>query len=144
MHVKFLCVTLLLCLALACLLFFTARTIQAYQQFQQNHQRILSGDVSSIDTWMTFPYIAHVYRIPENCLYQSLRLPNTWMVRHATLRVIADHYARPLPGIIRDVQRVILRYRQDHTICEPAAPPVSPAGLWPGVQIGLGLESGAL
>jgi hypothetical protein len=116
-HIKFLCVSLLLCLALAGLLFSATRTIQAYQQLQQSHQRTLSGDVSSIDAWMTFPYIARVYQIPENCLYQSLHLPGSWTVRHSTLRVIADHYTRSVDSVIKDVQQVILRYRRDHTIC---------------------------
>lgn len=133
-HVKFLCVSLLLCLALACLLFSATRTIQAYQQLQQSHQRILSGDVSSVDAWMTFPYIARVYHIPENCLYQTLHLPGTWMVRHSTLRVIADYYARPVDSIIRDVQRVILGYRQNHAICGTLAPSSATvsAGNWQG------------
>jgi hypothetical protein len=127
-HLKFFYVSFLLCVALACLLLSAARTIQAYQQLQQSHQRILSGDVSSIDAWMTFPYIARVYQIPENCLYQSLRFPNTWMVRHATLHVIADHYARPLQNVIREVQRIIVHYRQNHAICGPPASPSSMAG----------------
>lgn len=116
-HIKFLCVSFLLCLALVCLLFSATRTIQAYQQLQQSHQRTLSGDVSSIDAWMTFPYIARVYHVPENCLYQSLHLPGSWTVRHSTLRVIADHYARSVDSVIKDVQQAILRYRINHIIC---------------------------
>lgn len=130
MRVKFLCVSLLLCLALGCLLFSAVETIQAYQKVQQSHQRILSGDVNSIDSWMTFPYIARVYHVPESCLYQSLRFPNTWMVRHSTLRVIADHYARPVDKVIRDVRQVILNYRKNHTICGTPAPST------PGVNSG--------
>ena len=125
MRIKFFCFCLLLCLALGCLLFSAAETIQAYQKVQQSHQRILSGDVNSIDSWMTFPYIARVYHIPEGCLYQSLRFPNTWMVRHSTLRVIADRYARPLQTVIQDVRQVILRYRKDRTICGTPIPPAS-------------------
>ncbi len=129
MRIKFFCVCLLLCLALGCLLFSAAETIQAYQKVQQSHQRILSGDVNSIDAWMTFPYVARVYHIPEGCLYQSLNLPNTWMVRHSTLRVIADHYARPVQAVIQDVRQVILRYRKNHAICGAQTPAASTASL---------------
>jgi len=128
-HVKFLCFCLLLCLALGCLFFSAVKTIQAYQQVQQSHQRTLSGDVSSIDSWMTLPYIAHVYHIPESCLYQSLNLPGSWMVRHSTLRVIADHYALPTERLIQEVRQVILRYRKDHSICGTPTPLPSPAEL---------------
>lgn len=128
-RVKFLCFSLLLCLALGCLFFSAVKTIQAYQQVQQSHQRALSGDVSSIDSWMTFPYIARVYHVPESCLYQALHLPSTWMVRHSTLRVIADHYARPVEKVIQDVRQVILRYRRDHSICGTPTPLPSPAEL---------------
>ncbi len=128
-RVKFLYFSLLLCVALGCLLFSAVKTIQAYQQVQQSHQRILSGDVNSIDAWMTFPYIARVYHIPEGCLYQSLHFPNTWMVRHSTLRVIADHYARPVESVMRDVRQVILKYRKNHAICGTPTPPPSTAEL---------------
>lgn len=133
--VKFLCVSLLLCLALVCMLFSAVGTLRAYQQLQQKHQRVLVGDVTTIDSWMTLPYIARVYHVPEACLYPSLHLPSSWLVRHSTLRTIADHYKRPVTRVIHDVQQAILNYRQHRNACEapasptPSASPVPHKGL---------------
>lgn len=125
-RVKFLLVSLLLILALACMFFSAAGTIQAYQQFEKNHQRITSGDVSTVDAWMTLSYVAHVYHVPETCLYQSLHVLNSWLTRRATLRALADRYRRPVNQVILDVQHAILNYRKHHVICpEPSPPPTT-------------------
>jgi hypothetical protein len=105
------------------MLFSAVGTIQAYQQLQQNHQRILAGDITTVDSWMTLPYVARVYHVPEACLYPSLHLPNTWTVRHSTLRSIADRYKRPVDKVIHDVQQVIISYRAHHSMCGPPASP---------------------
>jgi hypothetical protein len=122
-RVKFLLVSLLLALALACMFFSAAGTIQAYQQFEKNHQRITSGDVSTVDSWMTLPYVAHVYHVPETCLYQSLHVLNSWPTRHETLRALADRYRRPVNQVILEVQYAILNYRKHHIICPAPSPP---------------------
>lgn len=109
------------------MLFSAVGTIQAYQKFQQNHQRILSGDVSTVDSWMTLPYVARVYHVPEPCFYQSLNVSATWLTRHSTLRDIAGHYKRPVNNVIIEVRQVILNYRKHHTICGPPASP-TPTG----------------
>ena len=117
--VKFTYTSLLLCLALALTCFTASGTIQAYQQFQRDHQSVQNGDVTTVRPWMTIPYIARVYRVPEPCLTQTLHLNDHWLVEHATLRVLADHYQRPLERLILDVQHVILNYRRKQLNCGP-------------------------
>lgn len=116
---KFVCLCLLLGVALVCLFFTAANTIQAYQQFQQDHQHLVAGDVSTVRFWMTIPYIARVYHVPELCLDQSLHISpsNSQLTKHATLRDIASRSKQPINTIIRDVQRTILNYRQKHMSC---------------------------
>lgn len=123
-HIKFICASLLLCLALTFMFLTATGTIQAYQHFEQDHQRIQAGDVTTVSSWMTIPYIARVYHVPEKCFSQSLHIADRWLVEHATLRVIADHYQRPIDRFIRDVQHVILGYRQRKISCSA---PTSPA-----------------
>lgn len=68
---------------------------------------------------MTIPYVAHVYRVPERCFTQALRLNDGWLVEHATLRVLADHYQRSLTIIIHNIQQVIVNYRRKQLTCGP-------------------------
>ena len=126
-HLKLLCIGLLLGATVACMLFSAVGTIQAYQQLQQNHQRVMSGDVTTIDSWMTLPYVARVYHVPEGCLYPSLHLSNSWQVRHSTLRALADRSGRPVATIIHEVQQVILNYRRHHGTCGPLSPSPPPS-----------------
>lgn len=121
-RLKLLTISLLLCVALASVIFAAANTVQAYQHLTQNRQRIITGDTSTVSPWMTLPYIAHVYHIPESCLIQSLHLPASISKRYASLRFIADYSHRPLDGVMRDVRSAIQQYRQHRFVCPGATP----------------------
>jgi hypothetical protein len=120
---KFVYTSLLLCLAVILTGFTATGTIQAYQHFQQDHQRIQAGDVTTVRSWMTIPYVARVYKVPEPCFTQTLHLNDRWLVEHATLRTLADHYKRSLTGLIINVQHVIVMYRRKQLSCGPPPPP---------------------
>jgi len=105
---------LLVCLALGLTLFFAVRTVQAVQHFQQTHQQVVSGDVRSIRPWMTIPYIARVYRVPESYLLQSLRITDPGSVRHVTLTTLAGRLGLTPDALIYKIQAAILTYRQSH------------------------------
>ena len=103
---------ILLCVALGLTIFCAEETIQAFQRFQQDHKLAISGDVSTISPWMTVPYIAHFYNVPESYLDSSLHITNEMSVRHIPLRALADRAKRPVDGLIHDIQRAILNYRK--------------------------------
>lgn len=122
-HVKLAITGLLLSLAVILVCFSATSTIQAYKHIQQNNRRVQTGDVTTIDAWMTIPYIARVYHVPELCFTQTLRISNRTLAEHATLRTIADHYHWPVQTLIQRMQQVILQYRQKRLSCNP--PPKS-------------------
>lgn len=125
---KFIYTSLLLCVAVILTCFTATGTIQAYQHFQQDHQLIQAGDATTVKAWMTIPYVAHVYKIPEPCFTQTLHLNDRSLVEHATLRVLADHYRRPLQKLITDVQQVIVNFRRKQLTCEPPPKTTKPPG----------------
>jgi hypothetical protein len=114
MRLKFVILGVLLCLSTGAAIFAAVTTFQAIQQFKREHVLAQSGDVSTIRPWMTVHFIAQTYRVPENYLYQSLHIANPQPVRHATLRVLADHYKRPVNDVIHNIQVAILSYRRQH------------------------------
>ncbi|MGH2497061.1 MAG: hypothetical protein ACRDIV_20375 [Ktedonobacteraceae bacterium] len=112
---------ILLCIALGLTIFCAVQTVQAIQRFQQDHKLAVSGDVSTIRSWMTVPFIAHFYNVPESYLEASLHIPPGEPVRHYPLHALADHFKRPLDGLIHDVQHAILNYRKQHAGHNPGS-----------------------
>jgi len=103
----------LLCLALAAAVIATIATVQAFQRLQQTRQLILAGDVRAIQPWMTVHHISIVYHVPENYLYQALKIPKPANAR-LSLMLLAGRYKRPVNQLIHEVQVAILTYRKQH------------------------------
>ena len=111
---KSIIVGVLLALALGLTAFFAVKTIQAFKEYQQQHALVTAGDVRSIRSWMTIPYIAHTYQVPESYLYQSLRITDTQPSRHATLHALALRYKRSVNDLVHTLQGAIQDYRKYH------------------------------
>ncbi len=109
----------LLCIALGVTVFCAIQTVQAIQTFQKNHKLALSGDVSTIRSWMTIPFVARTYHVPESYLVDSLHISNSESLRRDSLGTLAIRYNRPLNAFINDVQRSILLYRKQHPLQSP-------------------------
>lgn len=138
-RLKFISVSLLLCVALVCTVFAATGTIRAYQQFEQDHQGVLTGDVNTIRPWMTLPYIARVYHVPAPCFYQSLHITDPILRMHATLRTIADTQKEPVDTLLARVQMIIQGYRNHRQTCTVAPRRSKPPGsLTPRWQPGKG------
>src|SRR5579863_5003557 len=82
-RVKFILVGVLLMLALAATVFAAIATVQAIQGFQQQNSLVRADDVRSVSDWMTIPYIARTYHVPEDYLYQWLHITSVQKPRHA-------------------------------------------------------------
>jgi hypothetical protein len=97
----------------------------AIGQFQQARRQAQTGDVRAIQPWMTIPYIARTYKIPESYLLQRLRISSGQSVRHATLTTLAARQHIATSALIREIQTAILSYRQEHPTPTPqsALPP---------------------
>lgn len=104
----------LLCVALGVVIFCAIQTWQAVERFQQNRNLTLSGDVSTIRSWMTIAYIARVYHVPESYLDTQLHITNPQDQRRVSLSILATRFNRPVDRVIHDVQQAILTYRKQH------------------------------
>ncbi len=113
-RVKIILVSILLGLALSGTVLAAASTVQAFHTLQHQRALMRAGDVNTIRSWMTIPYIAHVYHVPETNLLGALRLPATSQVRHVTLTTLATRIHKPLDSVIHTVQKTIISYRQMH------------------------------
>lgn len=121
LRVKVILIGLLLLLALATTAFAANATIQAVKRFQQQKALAAAGDVRTIRPWMTIPYIARFYHVPEAYLYRSLHIYDARPPHHATLRALAIRFNRPVDEVIDQIQTAILNYRKQHPN-KPASP----------------------
>lgn len=101
--------TLLLVLLMVCVVLLVVVARQLVRNFLsvQNARRIQAGEPLGVRPWMTVPYIARTYAVPEEVLFAALALPATPRNRHAPLQLLAaregqsqDHYVRLLNDTI--------------------------------------------
>lgn len=124
---KELAVRLLFFIALALTVFFAIQTARAIIGFQHSHQAAQSGNVQTIRSWMTLPYIARVYHVPESYLLESVGLAETDApsVRHMTIAALATRLGTTSDALIHEIQQAILTYRQEQPSPTPSATPYS-------------------
>jgi hypothetical protein len=91
----------------------------AIGQFQQAQRQAQAGDVRAIQPWMTIPYIARTYRVPESYLLQRLHISSGQSVSHVTLTTLAARQHIATSALIREIQAAILSYRQEHATPTP-------------------------
>lgn len=114
-------VGLLILSGLALTGYFGLRVLQTAQEL--HHMRLHPGetDVQLIREWMTVPYIARAYRVPESQLWQGLGIPEPGN-RQKSLRLLDRQYAGGQRGvIIAKVREIILAYQAQHTPTPPAS-----------------------
>ena len=111
---RFIFLSALLALAVGATIIAASATLGAIQDVHRHEVLKSQGDIHLIQPWMTIPYIAHVYQIPEPMLYRPLRLKSDQTVRHSTLQAIAIYKKQPVEKVIHKVQDTILVYRRSH------------------------------
>ncbi len=116
----------LLLLSIGATIFAANATLGALQNVHQHEILKKHQDLSLIQSWMTIPYISHVYQVPEKTLYQPLHLRNdSAAIRHSTLQIIATHQKQPVEKVIHVVQVTIISYRKSHPT-QPGKPSPTP------------------
>lgn len=114
LRLKVILLGILLLLTLATTAIAANATYQAIQRFQQQKALATEADVRTIRPWMTIPYIARFYHVPEAYLYHSLHIYDARPPRHATLHALANRFNRPVDELVHQVQTAILNYRKQH------------------------------
>lgn len=107
-------ISILLGAALIAVVFTALGTVRAVQSLQQQHRLAKAGDVRTIHPWMTIPYVAHTYHVPESYLYDSLHISDTRASSHMPLQALASRYKRPVASVVYDVQNAVTLYRKQH------------------------------
>lgn len=110
----------LLTLAVCLLGIIGLRAVRAYQEVR-NEQRVAVGEAVGVRPWMTIPYIARTYQVPEQDLYAALGLTPTRRNQKSPLQYVAAREGRDLDADIATLNRVI-----DAKGTRPSRPPGLP------------------
>ncbi len=96
-------------------LYYGGRFLSSIEQLRHVGLRPGQTDTSLIREWMTVPYIARAYRVPENDLWQGLGIPEQGN-RHKNLRALDREYASGKQGVVIDKVRAIIQdYQSSHS-----------------------------
>lgn len=114
--------------------FFGLRAAFAFREFRRHgpppfapmeakNNQAAETDVELIRDWMTIPYIAHMYRVPPEVLFDALSLPRSKSVGEKSLKQLNDEYFPQAEGfVIATVKAAILEFQ----VQAPSAPTPPP------------------
>lgn len=109
-------VFLLMLLLLICvvLLVIVARQLTRNFLAVRNARRVQAGERLGVRPWMTVPYIAHTYGVPEELLFSTLALPSTPRNRHAPLQLLAAREGQDPNEYVTRLNAAIDGWRLEH------------------------------
>ncbi len=118
---------LLLILSLFLLFVISARVARGIRE-ARNDERVRNGAAVGVRPWMTIPYIARAYGIPESDLFTALNLAPSQRTRRAPLGVLAEHNGRNLDADIATINRLIAAHQATPRNPPSPQPPQPPGG----------------
>jgi hypothetical protein len=126
-------VVLLILAGVALTAYYSVRVLRAYAEIRHTPLRVGVTNPDLVRNWMTIPYIARSYRIPEEYLWQGLGIPAQGN-RFKSLRALNRETTSEKPGnLLSRVMAIIGQYESEHPSVTPAVPhelqksPVVPA-----------------
>ncbi len=104
----------LIVIGLILILFFGVRTVVSYIRIWQTGLQPGVTDVEAIRGWMTLPYIAIAYGVPEEYIFEQMGIPIEGN-QSKSLGQLNREYAPGQPMAILDrVKEAIRRYQAKH------------------------------
>ncbi|MBI5953804.1 MAG: hypothetical protein HY865_19285 [Chloroflexi bacterium] len=112
--------------------FFGMRVLHAFKKFD-GHRPPPPGrpgkvetDVELIRNWMTVPFIAELYRVPESALFDALKIPPDKENREKSLRNLNREFYPDADGFVLETVKVTVKKLQPPPTPDSAPQTVSP------------------
>jgi len=107
-------IVVLIIIGLGLVLFFGGRAYRDYRRLQQRGLTPGTTDVEAIRGWMTLPYIANAYDMPEAILFQKLGVPRAGN-ENLSIKQLAQKYGREPLEVRQAIQEAILNHQRFET-----------------------------
>ena len=118
-------ILLLLIVSLFLFVFITARVMRGIRE-ARNDEMVRNGAAVGVRPWMTIPYIARAYGLPQNDLFVALNLTPSERTRRAPLGALAEHNGRNLDADIATINALIAARHATPRSPLPQQPPPPP------------------
>jgi hypothetical protein len=89
---------------------FGLRAYHAYTRFQPDAPATGLRDIEAMRGWMTLPYIARAYGVPEDLLFEALAIPKAGNAR-LSVKQLAAKYDRDPQATRQTIQQVLREMR---------------------------------
>ncbi len=123
-------VILLIILGILFTAFFGLRSFRAYKKFD-GHRPPRFGTPGKVETdeelirnWMTVPYIAELYRVPEPALFDALKIPPYGENLDKSLKSLNTEYYPAADGFVLETVKAAVKELQPPA---PDSAPTAPA-----------------
>lgn len=117
---------ILLVLGVLLTLWFGMRSLRSFRHVRERGFRpppMATADVTTLRGWMTIPYVAVAYGVPEEYLFRQLQIPPE-NNREASLVELNRRYRTGEEGqILRELQEAIQQFQRRHEQGPPHGPP---------------------
>ncbi len=109
----------LIVLGLILIGFFGVRTVVSYIRIQQTGLQPGVTDVEAIRGWMTIPYIATAYRVPEEYIFKHVGIPQEGNQNKSLGQLNREYAYGQQAAILNAVKEAIRQYQAEHPTPSP-------------------------
>jgi hypothetical protein len=112
--------------------FFGMRVLHAFKKFDGHHPLPpgrpgkVETDVEFIRNWMTVPFIAELYHVPEPALFDALKIPPDKKNREKSLRDLNREFYPDANGYVLETVKATVKKLQPPPTPDSAPQTVSP------------------
>ena len=99
---------------------FGLRTIRSSIRLQKMGLKPGTTEVEAIRGWMTVPYIATAYGVPEEYLFQELAIPSEKNQQKSLSQINWDYAFGKKGVIVEAVKAAIKKYQTEHPLPSPS------------------------
>ena len=99
---------------------FGLRTIRSSIRLQKMGLKPGTTDVEAIRGWMTVPYIATAYGVPEAYLFQELAIPAEKNQQKSLSQINRDYAFGKQGVIVEAAKAAIKKYQSEHPLPSPS------------------------
>jgi len=98
------------------ILFFGSKSIRSFLQISLTGLEQGTANVNQIRGWMTIPYIATAYQVPEAHIFQATKIPISKDNKNTSLSKLgAKYYGDNAKAVLLpEIQQAILNYQSTH------------------------------
>ena len=106
--------TSLIVVGIILILFFGFRAVRSFLRIQFTSLDPGVTDVELIRGWMTVPYIATSYSVPEEYIFEQIGVPQEGNQNKGLYRLNRDYYEGEPEAILKVIQEAITRYKAEY------------------------------